>query len=79
MRFLSIILALLFPVSITLAQNTTLQGQVVDQLGAVIPNARITNRVNYGQLGGVMGSAYFGIPSGSGPARQMDFSVRVSF
>jgi carboxypeptidase family protein len=41
-RFFSLILALLFPAHIALAQNTALRGQVVDQLGAVIPNARIT-------------------------------------
>lgn len=42
MRFSLIVLALLFLAPMALAQNTTLRGQVVDQLGAVIPNARIT-------------------------------------
>jgi len=37
------------------------------------------NRVNYGQSGGALGSAYFGAPSGSGPARQMDFNLRFNF
>jgi hypothetical protein len=41
--------------------------------------ANLFNRVNYGQLGGVFGSTYFGIPSSSGPARQLDFNVRVNF
>jgi hypothetical protein len=37
------------------------------------------NRVNYGQFGGVLGSAYFGVPSSSAPARQMDFNLRLNF
>jgi hypothetical protein len=41
--------------------------------------SNLFNRVNYGQFGGVIGSAYFGIPSSSGPARQMDLNVRFNF
>ena len=37
------------------------------------------NRVNFGQYGGALGSAYFGRSSSSGPARQMDFNVKLSF
>jgi hypothetical protein len=37
------------------------------------------NRVNFGQYSGTLGSAFFGLPSSSAPARQLDFNVRFSF
>jgi carboxypeptidase family protein len=37
------------------------------------------NRVNLGQYGGVLGSVYFGRSNSSGPARRLDFNVRVNF
>jgi hypothetical protein len=37
------------------------------------------NRVNYGQYGGTLGTAFFGLPSNAGPARQFDFNVRFNF
>ena len=37
------------------------------------------NRVNFGQIGGVLGSSFFGRSSSAGPARQMDFNVRFGF
>ncbi len=37
------------------------------------------NRVNFGQYGGTLGSAFFGLPSSAGPARQFDFNVRFNF
>ena len=37
------------------------------------------NRVNFSQYGGTLGSAFFGIPSGAGGARQFDLSVRFNF
>ena len=39
----------------------------------------LLNRVNFGQFGGTLGSAYFGLPSSAGPARQFDFNVRFNF
>jgi hypothetical protein len=40
-RFLSVILVIIILASITPAQNATVRGQVVDELGAAIPNAEI--------------------------------------
>jgi hypothetical protein len=40
-RVLSVILVIVILASITSAQNTTVRGQVVDELGAAIPNAEI--------------------------------------
>jgi outer membrane receptor for ferrienterochelin and colicin len=40
-RFLSVILVIIVLASITPAQNTTVRGQVIDELGAAIPNAEI--------------------------------------
>jgi hypothetical protein len=42
LRSLSVFLAIIFLTSISIAQGTTLRGQIVDELGAVIPNAEIT-------------------------------------
>jgi hypothetical protein len=39
----------------------------------------LLNRVNFGQYSGTLGSAFFGLPSNAGPARQLDFNVRFSF
>ncbi len=39
----------------------------------------IINRVNFNNYSGTLGSAFFGIPSSSGPARQFDFNVRFNF
>ncbi len=39
----------------------------------------LLNRVNFGQYSGTLGSAFFGLPSSSGPARQIDFNVRFGF
>jgi hypothetical protein len=39
----------------------------------------LLNRVNYGQYSGTLGTPFFGLPSSSAPARQMDFNVRFSF
>lgn len=39
----------------------------------------LINRVNFGQYSGTLGSAFFGIPSSAGPARQLDFNVRFNF
>ena len=41
--------------------------------------ANLFNRVNFGQYSGTLGSAFFGLPSSSGPARQLDFNVRFGF
>jgi carboxypeptidase family protein len=40
-RFLSVILLIITLAPLTSAQNTAVRGQVVDELGAVIPNAEI--------------------------------------
>src|SRR5262245_36456808 len=37
------------------------------------------NRVNFGDYGGTLGSAFFGIPSSARNARQIDFNVRFNF
>jgi len=37
------------------------------------------NRVNFGQFGGTLGSAFFGVPSSAGAARQLDFNLRFNF
>ncbi|MCI0338503.1 MAG: TonB-dependent receptor [Acidobacteria bacterium] len=37
------------------------------------------NRVNFRQYGATLGSTYFGLPSSSNPARQLDFNVRFNF
>jgi hypothetical protein len=37
------------------------------------------NRVNYGEYGGTLGSAFFGIPSNARNARQFDFNIRFNF
>ncbi|MCI0662137.1 MAG: carboxypeptidase regulatory-like domain-containing protein [Acidobacteria bacterium] len=37
------------------------------------------NRVNYGDYGGTLGSAFFGIPSNARNARQLDFNIRFNF
>jgi hypothetical protein len=39
----------------------------------------IFNRVNFGQYGGTLGSAFFGIPSSAGNARQFEFNIRFNF
>ncbi len=41
-KSLSVFIAIIFLAVIGIAQNTTLRGQVIDELGAVIPNAEIT-------------------------------------
>jgi hypothetical protein len=41
--------------------------------------SNLFNRVNFGQYGGALGSAYFRLPSSAGPARQIDFNLRFSF
>jgi hypothetical protein len=41
--------------------------------------SNLINRVNFGQYSGTLGSAFFGLPSSAGPARQLDFNVRFSF
>jgi hypothetical protein len=42
LKSLSVFLAVIFLTSVSIAQSTTLRGQIVDELGAVIPNAEIT-------------------------------------
>jgi hypothetical protein len=37
------------------------------------------NRVNYSQYSGTLGSAFFGLPSSSSAARQLEFSLRFGF
>lgn len=37
------------------------------------------NRVNYSQYSGTLGSTFFGLPSSSSAARQLEFSVRFGF
>ncbi|MBO0720909.1 MAG: hypothetical protein J2P41_08800, partial [Blastocatellia bacterium] len=37
------------------------------------------NHLNYGQDGGTLGAAFFGIPSSANPPRQFDFMVRFGF
>ena len=39
----------------------------------------VINRVNFNNYSGTLGSAFFGIPSSSGPARQMDLNLRFNF
>ena len=39
----------------------------------------VFNRVNFNNFTGTLGSAFFGIPSASGQARQMDLNVRFNF
>jgi hypothetical protein len=41
--------------------------------------SNLFNRVNFGHYGSALGSAYFGLPSSAGPARQIDFNLRFSF
>jgi hypothetical protein len=37
------------------------------------------NRVNYGSYGTTLGTTYFGLPSSSGAARQLEFNMRFNF
>ncbi|MBO0799750.1 MAG: hypothetical protein J2P31_13090 [Blastocatellia bacterium] len=41
--------------------------------------SNLFNHPNYGQDGGTLGAAFFGIPSSANPPRQFDFLVRFGF